>query len=190
VLSHHFGAVWRAEHIYFSKLLKEDCFLPKEKCQTNVPMMSYPIDSKDANHPEAGRIISLPQKDETPLDSKPSFSIPEALREEMDALGGTAAWGGSEDNDLQPDSGEEITAPESFHIEYRGFTEADFGTGPSELRRLRRFRSLAKEVVENLATLLIGSVMDGLLVKMATIILSTKWWRWMLLLFSLIWPPT
>jgi hypothetical protein len=164
--------------------------LLKEKYRINDPMMSYCIDPKDANHPEAGRIISLPQKDKTPLDSKPSFSIPEALREEMDVLGGTAAWGGSEDNVLQPDSGEEITTPENFDIEYRGFTEGDFGTGPSELSRLRRFQSLAKEVVEILAALLIGSVMDGLLVKLAMIILSTKWWRWMLLLFSLIWPPT
>jgi hypothetical protein len=164
--------------------------LLKEKYRINDPTMSSSIDSKDANHPEAGRIISLPQKDETPLDSKPSFSIPEALGEEMDTLGGTAGWGGSEDNDLQPDSGEEITTPEIFQIEYRRFTEVDFGTGTSAFSRFRIFQSLAREGVENLAILLIGSVMDGLLVKLAMIILSTTWWRWMLLLFSLIWLPT
>jgi len=164
--------------------------LLKEKHQINNPMMSSSIDPKDANRPEAGRIISLPQKAETPLDSKPSFSIPKALGEEMDALGGTAAWGGSEGEDREPESGEEIPTPDIFQIEYRGFTEANFGTEPSVFSRFQRFQSLAKEVLENLATLLIGSVMDGLLLKLAMIILSTKWWRWALLLFSLIWPPT
>jgi hypothetical protein len=137
--------------------------------------MSTSIDSKDADRLEAGRTISLPQKSETPLDSKSNFSILKALGEEMDALGETAAWGGSEDDNLQPDSGEEITTPEIFHIEYRRFTEVDFGTGTSALSRFQIFQSLAKEVTKNLATLLIGSVMVGLLVKLAMIILSTKW---------------
>jgi hypothetical protein len=199
-------------------------------------MMSFSIDSKDANRPEAGCIISLPQKDETPLDSKPSFSIPKALGEEMDALGGTAAWGGSDGEDLEPESGEEIPTPDIFQFEYRRFTEANFGTGPSALSRLRRFQSPVKEyhkgirswcqlrglrirlpyeflesvspprrfasdkleyhqgvstcsIGEKLATLLIGSLMDTLFVQLAMIILSTKWWRWTLLLFGLIWPP-
>jgi hypothetical protein len=64
------------------------------------PTKSPSIDSKGANHPEAERIMLLPQKDETRLDSKSNFLIPKALGKEMDALGGTAAWGGSEDNDL------------------------------------------------------------------------------------------
>jgi hypothetical protein len=144
VLSHDFGAAWRAETIYSSTTRQKRIFLVKEKYRINDPTMSTSIDSKDADRLEAGRTISLPQKSETPLDSKSNFSILKALGEEMDALGETAAWGGSEDDNLQPDSGEEITAPEIFQIEYRRFTDVDFGTGASALSRFRIFQSLAK----------------------------------------------
>jgi hypothetical protein len=233
VLSHGFGAAPGEEKIYDPAQLpnEESSCLRKSIDST----MSSSIDFKDADHTEAGRIISLPQKDETPLDYKSNFSIPKALGEEMDALGGIAAWGGSEHNDLQPNSGEDIQTPESFQIEYEGFTEADLGTGLSELSRLRRVQSLAKEyhkgihgwcqlrglripspyeflenvspprrfvfdkieyqqdintcsTGERLAILLIGSLMDTLFVKLAMIMLSTKWGRWLLWFFISIWP--